>query len=290
MSKLITYLLYSILLYSCAVSKYAPNTEYPQIETAYRHKGLLEEIIYKCSKGGPAHRRMFVYLPSGYYDTTASYPVFYLLHGARGNEISWIVKGNLLHNVDSLIANGKISEMIIVLPNTNQYDNDRDYGKSRIKGAVESFFENDGSVESSFVDDVVAIIDSTYRTIPEKSHRAIGGLSIGALQALHISASFPDTFGYVGLFSPLIRPVARQREYYSFYSRLKKRLALQFEAPPQLYMVMIGRYDFFRPRVNTYCNYLKRKGYRHEFFISPGGHDWDNWEEYNNIFMEKLWK
>ena len=156
----------SLLLSACSVSRHAAVLEYPTIGTEHNHQGILEECIYDCSVKGPRERRMLVYLPAEYYDTTAHYPVFYLLHGARGNETSWIEKGNLLHNIDSLTTHGLMGKSIVVLPNTNQHRSDRDYSKSRIKGAIESFFENDGMVEYAFVNDVVAHVDSVYRTIP----------------------------------------------------------------------------------------------------------------------------
>ena len=53
-----------------------------------------------------------VYLPDGYEKSGKNYPVLYLLHGARGNELSWITKGNLLHNIDSLTAFGLMKETI----------------------------------------------------------------------------------------------------------------------------------------------------------------------------------
>lgn len=119
--------------------------------------------MYDCSVKGPGQRRMFVYLPGDYYENDTRYPVLYLLHGARGNELSWIVKGNLLGNIDSLTSSSMMKETIVVLPNLNQYKDDRDFGKSRLKSPVESFFETDGMVESAFMDDVVATIDRRYR-------------------------------------------------------------------------------------------------------------------------------
>lgn len=279
-----------LLLCSCTVSRHAAVVEYPTIKDGYSHKGILEECIYECSVEGPRERRMLVYLPAEYYDTTACYPVFYLLHGAQGNETSWINKGHLLQNIDSLTAHGLMEPSIVVLPNTNQHNNDRDYGKSRTKGALEAFFENDGMVEYAFVSDVVDKVDRTYRTIPTKSARAIGGLSIGALQSIHITANHPDMFDYVGLFSPMVHPVPRPSAHCTFYHKLKEKHKEQFSTAPELYWIMIGRTDFFYPRMIAYHNYLERNGYGHDYLTTPGGHQWYNWEEYCNLFMQRLWR
>ena len=279
-----------LLLGACSTSRSTVAIDYPKVDSGYNYQGILEEQIYECSVEGPKERRMFVYLPQDYYSNTDSYPVFYLLHGARGNETSWMSNGDLLQNIDSLTTNGLMKECIVVLPNTNQHNDDEDYGKSRIKGAVESFFENDGRVEYSFVNDVVKKIDTTYRTIPEKGSRAIAGLSIGALQSLHISANHPDTFGYIGLFSPMVHPFIIPSEHSSFFKELKKKQKIQFATPPELYWIMIGKTDFFYPRINCYHKQLKRKGYKHEYLATPGGHQWYNWEEYCIMFMKRLWK
>lgn len=282
-------LVIALLSASCSATRYAV-TDYPQPASDYKHEGILEQHIYKCSVDGPRERRMYVYLPANYHQSTERYPVLYLLHGARGNELSWIVKGDLLRNVDSLINNGLMKRSIIVLPNTNQYKDDKDYAKSRTKGALESFFENDGMVEYSFTEDVVKEVDRTYRTIPQKECRAIAGLSIGALQTIHISATHPDVFDYIGLFSPMVHPFTQHSEHSSFYRHLKRRQQIQFATSPRLYWVMIGKKDFFFPRTNSYCRYLKRRGYSHEYFTSKGGHQWSNWSIYCNMFMQRLWK
>ena len=277
------------ILSSCGASKYAMNTSYPTVDKSIRHEGILEECMHCCSVEGPSQRRMFVYLPADYYENSRRYPVFYLLHGARGNELSWIMKGNLLHNIDSLMSESRMKETIVVLPNVNQHKDDRDLGKSRIKGAIESFFETDGTVEAAFMNDVVATIDSTYRTIPDKEHRAIAGLSIGAMQAMYISANTPEAFGYVGMFSSMVHPVLRKSEHSSFYKGLKSKLSVQFADPPELYFIMIGKTDFYYPRMRSYARYLTKMGYPFDMHITEGGHQWYNWEEFANIFMQRLW-
>ncbi len=274
---------------SCSTSKFAANTQYPSVKNEISYKGILEEYIHDCSVKGPKQRRIFVYLPKDYYESNKRYPVFYILHGARGYELSWIEKGNILHNIDSLTAASKMKETIVVFPNANQYNNEADYGKSRLKGAMEAFYEIDGTVEASFVKDVVHSVDSAYRTIPEKRYRAIAGMSIGAMQSMYISANSPDMFGYVGLFSSMVHPVLNKSEHSSFYKGLKRKLKEQFATPLELYSIMIGKTDFYYPRMIMFSNYLKRKGYAHEFHTAKGGHQWFNWEEFANIFMQKLW-
>lgn len=281
-------MLIAMLMTACVTHKHLAVGEYPQPSAIVKYDGILEQRIYKCSTDGPTERRMFVYLPEEYYESDTSYPVLYLLHGARGNELSWIEKGNLLHNIDSLTTNGLMRKMIVVLPNVNQYDDDRDYAKSRIKGAVESLFETDGMVESAFVNDVVGAVDSLYRTLSNKEHRAIAGISIGAMQAMHISANAPDMFGYVGEFSSMVHPVLRKSECSAFYKDFKDKLEVQFAVPPALYSIMIGRRDFYYLRMKCYVRYLERHDYPHEFTIVAGGHQWKNWIEFANTFMQQL--
>lgn len=278
------------LTVSCSVSKYAVNPQYPVIDSSIRYTGILEECMHDCSVEGPLQRRMYVYLPQDYHENNERYPVLYLLHGARGNELSWIHKGNILHNIDSLISSSKMKETIVVFPNVNQYKNERDFGKSRLKGAIESFFETDGIVEAAFMKDVVSVIDSQYRTVPDKEHRAIAGLSIGAMQSMYISANAPESFDYIGLFSSMVHPVLRKSEYSSFYKRLKRKMEVQFTDPPELYYIMVGKTDFYYPRMMSFSRYLERNGYPYEILLTKGGHQWYNWEEFANIFMQKLWK
>lgn len=279
-----------LLLQSCAAGKYALNSQYPQVNVKGNPLGILEEVLYPSSEPGMVERRAYVYLPKDYYESGERYPVFYLLHGARGNECVWIEKGNLLHNIDSLCASGAMLPTIVVLPNANQYNDADDYGKARLKSALEAFYEVDGTVESRFVNDVVASTDSLFRTIPDKEHRALAGMSIGAMQAIHMSANFPDAFGYVGMFSPMVSSFIKAGPDNGFYRKLNDKLAVQFQNPPRLYAVMIGATDFFENSITEWDRELTRKGYPHEFHIAPGGHEWYNWEEFCNQFMQRLWK
>lgn len=283
-------LAFALALQACATGKYAANELYPRLKSDYVPQNILEEVYFPSSEPGMVKRRAFVYLPADYYESGRRYPVFYLLHGARGNECVWIEKGNLLHDIDSLYSSGAMLPTIVVLPNANQYNDDGDYGNARLKSALESFYEVDGTVESRFVDDVVASTDKMFRTIADKEHRAVAGMSIGAMQSIYLSANFPDTFGYVGLFSPMVGSFIKSGPDNSFYRNLDKKMAVQFQNPPLLYAVMIGKTDFFENSISDWNEELSRKGYRHEYHLAEGGHEWYNWEEFCSQFMQKLWK
>ena len=265
-------------------------TEYAPVKTEYVCRGTLETVICGSSQSGLSERRMLVYLPENYACSRESYPVLYLLHGARGSETAWIERGDLLHSIDSLTAEGKVKPMIVVMPNTNQYDNDADFCKSRKKPLGESFFEIDGVVESLFVKDVVGTVDSLYRTVRRKDGRAIAGLSIGALQAIFLSANYPDMFDYVGLFSPMIRPVIRHGAGTLFYGNLKAKQAVQFADPPKLYWIMAGFWDIFYASTQQFDFHLTTHSYPHEYHLSGGGHTWKNWKRYCDMFLERLWQ
>lgn len=198
-------------------------------------------------------------------------------------------KAELLKKIDSLYAAGKMKETIVVFPNTNSYKNEKDYCKSRFKKAFESLFEVNGSVESHFVDNVVYTVDSLFRTVPAKEYRAIAGLSIGALQSIHISAASPFTFDYIGLFSPMVSAPYEPGPDIDFMKHLRKRQKVQFSDPPALYWIMIGKADIFYPRMQAYTKYLRRNSYEYKYTVTSGGHRWDNWEKYCVLFMQDLW-
>lgn len=272
------------LLSSCSIisPQHKQNDTYTVVQPPSGCKGILEPVIIPSSEDGMIERRAFVYLPADYYDTDKHYPVFYLLHGARGSELSWIDEGSILSIVDSL---GR--DFILVLPNMNSYKDHNDYAYSRRKGALSSFFGVDGAVESVFVHDVVGEIDRHYRTIPDKEHRALAGISLGAMQTIFISADSPDTFGSLGLFSAMNNSYIKPGDKALFYKDLWQKLDAQFADPPQDYDIMIGRRDFYYSRMVKFDRQLSIKGYPHFFFVTDGGHQWKNWKIFSTLFIEK---
>ena len=77
--------------------------------------GKLEMISYESKSVGTT-RKMQVYTPPG-YTKDKKYPVLYLLHGIGGDETEWerFCKPNVI--LDNLLADGKVTPMIVVMPN-----------------------------------------------------------------------------------------------------------------------------------------------------------------------------
>ena len=281
-------------LVSCGVIRQRQSPQYHAgipIKKEYVPKGTVVGVPYHCSVKGPSERRMIVYLPEEYGRSDKRYPVFYLLHGARGYETSWIKKGEILQIADSLYAHGLATPAIIVMPNMNQYRNDRDFDESRMKDAFESILEVNGAVESAFPKDVVHLVDSLFMTLPDREHRALAGLSIGGKQSAYLSANFPGLFGYVGLFSPFFQTRGNVGNYKSFYKHFRRKLNAQFENETPLgYYIMVGKRDVLYPSVLALHHHMEQNGLSHEFHVSGGGHDWDNWRDYLADMMTKVFK
>ena len=281
---------------ACGIVRYRNSPTYyagEPYKDGYAQRGIVEEVVQPCSVPGPTQRRIIVYLPPDYYqDSTKRYPVFYLLHGARGYETSWIRKGYVYESTDSLFQAGKAVPCIVVMPNVNQYNDDIDYENARFKDAYESILEVNGIVESAFVHDVVQLIDSLYRTLPDKRHRAVAGLSIGGYQSLYLGANNPDTFGYIGALSPYMWGMSKPSSYrLRFYSGFRRKLRTQFADPPEGYYLYVGRKDIMRPSTSRIHRDMNRHGYPHNYAIYPGSHTWKNgWiDEYRDM-LQRVFK
>lgn len=296
--RIVIVLFFTVVLFvpqSCSVyrTRVAMNATIQNAEMFlgdYHPDGRLVETFSCSSVPGPSVRRMIVYLPQGYGVSRKSYPVFYLNHGARGNETTWIEKGRAIQITDSLVACGSARPCILVFTNMNRYKDDEDLGNSRRQGALESVIETDGRAEAAYMNDVVHHIDSCFRTIPDKEHRAIAGMSMGGLKSMYISARNPEAFDYVGMFSPLHIAPARHGDHSWFFTNLHELLKVQFEDAPLVYDIETGRSDILYPSIMRYCGYLRRSGYRFTFTEYPGGHDWDVWQKAFCNFMEQVFQ
>jgi S-formylglutathione hydrolase FrmB len=200
--------------YGCAVGKEFQGTvsevsysvgnyinELRQLVTNQNIKS--EEAGRDTIKGNMITKKCSVYLPACYdpNDKDTRYNVLYLLHGVGGNCNEWLSDNGktdenfIICNIfDNLIANGEIDPMIIVFPD----------GRSACDWTDRSFNpEGTNMLGFYYLDyelryDLIPFIEAKYNTYakvkdtsPEgiaynRLHRAIGGLSMGGMQALNL--------------------------------------------------------------------------------------------------------
>lgn len=160
------------------------------------HGQICQNLYF--SKITTAWRRCFVYTPPDYNkNTTTRYPVLYLQHGMGEDETGWAVQGKANLILDNLIAEKKAVPMIIVMDNgyaSKPSQTTRGVGVP-VRGPGFSAFEE------VLIKEIIPIIDDTYRTIADREHRAMAGLSMGANQTIRITMNNLDTFSYIGGFS-----------------------------------------------------------------------------------------
>jgi enterochelin esterase family protein len=170
--------------------------------------GEIRERWYH-SKTTQQWRRIFVYTPPG-YDTNRDtrYPVLYLQHGGGEDERGWPNQGRVGFILDNLLAERKAKPMLVVM----------EQGYARRPGeaapvpparpapgqnrpAPRDFSRQFSAFEDVMVNDLIPMIDATYRTIPNRESRAMAGLSMGGMQTFQIALKHLDLFAYLGGFS-----------------------------------------------------------------------------------------
>jgi enterochelin esterase-like enzyme len=228
------------------------------------------------SKAAGGLRRMHVYTPPGYESGDRRYPVLYLLHGGSDTDESWPTIGRAGAILDNLIANKKAVPMIVVMP-AGHVSREFQLRMDRNTMGRDKFNQD-------LVGDVIPWIDQSYRTLADRPHRALAGLSMGGLQTLTISLQHPELFGYVGVFSSGWFPQMREQAEKDLteYKALNK--------PFQLYWVGVARLDIAKANSDTTVELLKKYGITPVTHDSEGFHAWNTWRDYLYLFAPMLFR
>ncbi|MGC8641362.1 MAG: alpha/beta hydrolase-fold protein [Isosphaeraceae bacterium] len=228
--------------------------------------GHLEMISYESKTVGTT-RKMLVYTPPG-YTKEKKYPVLYLLHGIGGDETEWrrFCKPNVL--LDNLIAEGKVTPLIVVMPNGRAQKNDRAEGNVFASAPAFAAFEQD------LLKDVIPTIETRYSVQADRLHRALAGLSMGGGQSLNFGLAHLDTFAWVGAFSaaPNTKPAA---VLVPDPSSAKGKLKL-------LWIACGNKDGLIRISQGVHV-YLKEKGVPHVWHVDSHAHDPTEWR--NNLYL-----
>jgi len=280
---------------------------------------VLADAFFSNALGAAKH--LMVYLPASYdHEPNRRYPVAYYLHGLSGAEADWIAKGNIDGTADSLVARGA-PETIIVMPDGddgwyttwNTQLSFRTCADTLHVEAPDTYCVEHERYDDYVAHDVVAFIDGHYRTLADRAHRGIGGLSMGGYGAVILALKHPDVFAaaashsgvlstmYVGPHPfvappryaatvPEIRPAAGSfwPRYLNYWgtdigrwrdvdaARAAEELVRSGRARPALF-IDCGVDDGFVDQNRAFHFELTRIGYAHSYAEWPGAHTWRYW-------------
>ncbi len=237
-------------------------------------------------------RRSFIYTPPD-YDTNlnARYPVLYLQHGSGEDETGWIFQGHANLILDNLIAQGKAVPMIIVMDNgyASRPGRPGPGGGAGVRGASAAT----SAFEDVMIEDVIPMIDSTFRTIADRDHRALAGLSMGANQALRVSTHNLDKFAYIGGFSGTMNGLSTDPlDPATAFDGIFKDGA-EFNEKVKLFWLGMGTKEPnpFPGAIGAFRTMLEKSGIKYVYFSSPGtAHEWLTWRRDLNDFAPRLFK
>jgi len=235
--------------------------------------GQLEMVTYDSKSVGAA-RKMQVYTPPR-YSKDKNYPVLYLLHGIGGDETEWqrFATPNVL--LDNLLADGKATPMIVVMPNGRAQQNDRAEGDVFRSAPAFAAFEQD------LLKDVIPAIESHYSVQADREHRALAGLSMGGGQSLNFGLGHLDTFAWVGGFSSAPN-TKRAAELMPDPDRAKKQLRLLW--------LSCGNKDGLLGISQSVHTYLKEHDVPHVWNVDSHGHDPTHWRNNLYHFMQRIFR
>jgi enterochelin esterase-like enzyme len=209
-----------------------PGVDYYDLKDVPHGNVLIKNYYAKSIK---AWRHIFVYTPPG-YDTNATmrYPVLYLQHGGGEDERVWIEMGRTNLILDNLLAEGKIKPFIVVMetsavggpggpgrgpggpggpgapaapgaPGAPAARGGAAPGGPGAPGAGRGMFgmggPNGGAYGQLMVNDLIPYVDANFRTLSDREHRGMAGLSMGGMQTANVTMANLDKFAYIGLFS-----------------------------------------------------------------------------------------
>ena len=260
------------LLLVAVLQSVAQNDAYPRVQECEMQSDILD-----CTK------KYCVYLPQGYADGDKVFPVLYLLHGLTDTQTAWRDKGNVCEIATGLIETGKAQEMIIVMPDAGT--------------TYDGYFNSDGwRYEDYFFQEFIPHIESTYRVIPDRQHRAIAGLSMGGggttWYALNHSEMFSSAYAMSALMGLVSGswitqdPDARRRVFMESAVANNNITVVENAAKEQCakiasvrWFIDVGDDDFLFDNNMEFVKAMRNKRIPYQLRVREGGHTWQYWQE-----------
>ncbi len=268
------------------------------------------------SKTTGAWRRAMVYTPPGYdADLKTRYPVLYLQHGAGEDETGWTKQGGANFILDNLLAAKRLKPMIVVMEKgyaTRPGEVPVGPGGARApqaaapgapgaarapsaapaaRGAAGGMFTSIPSTPSTFelvvINDLIPMIDRTFRTLTDRDHRAMAGLSMGSAQCMQITLRNLDKFSWIGFFSGATINGDLDTGYNGVFkdaADFNKRVHL-------LWMGAGTAEERLMTSLKESGELLSKRGIKHVIYTSEGtAHEWHSWRRHLNDFAPRLFQ
>jgi enterochelin esterase-like enzyme len=220
-------------------------------------RGQVATVEYDSRAAG-CKRKMRVYTPPG-FSKEQSYPVLYLLHGSLADETSWLKEGAADAIFDNLYADHKAVPMIVVMPNGNLFNKDDAFGAD-LRG------------------DIIPYVEKHYPVKDDREHRALAGLSWGALQTINIGLANPDAFAYIGLFIGALDSCERFEKEHAGALR-----ALGTTKKLKLLWIANGKKDLTYEPCQDTLRLLDKYRIRYVYVEGKGHHSWETGR--NDLFV-----
>lgn len=255
--------------------------------------GEVRMVLYE-SRVMDVNRYVWVYTPPDYDKTDKKYPVYYLLHGNGETQSGWVMNGRANLILDNLIAEGKAVPMIVVMPHGHPIQSASVGPLKEVKGSDPANFFNYALFEKDLLGEVVPLIEGSYRVYKDPNHRAIGGLSMGAIQSVGIGLAHPELFHYVlaysggfGGFGPEpaggVEMQAPWKDLLANPERTKKNFRLLFLGSGQQETSMV-------PSGKRLVKLFNEKGINAVWKDYPGAHVFSVWRNHLNYTVPMLFQ
>jgi enterochelin esterase-like enzyme len=256
--------------------------------------GEVRMVLYESTTMA-VDRYFWVYTPPGYDKSNAKYPVYYLLHGNGETQNGWVMNGRANIILDNLIAEGKAQPMIVVMPHGHPLQSASVGPYQEVSPVAEQGLRNYKLFSKELLEQIIPTVEMNYRVYTDADHRAIGGLSMGAMQSVAIGLAHPELFHYVlaysGGFGSL--GVESASAYVETQAPWKDLLANPVVAKKSLRLLFLGcgqdEAGMLAPGKKL-AGLLKEKGIRTEWADHPGGHVFSVWRHHLNESIPMLFQ
>ena len=282
-------------LYFYGASRWGSGVEVPAKDQEFYalkdvpHGKISQQLYFSTITNAP--RRCFVYTPPDYEKGSTRYPVLYLQHGMGEDETGWAVQGKANLILDNLIAEKKAVPMIMVIDNgyasrPNQPPAQSTAAPARAAGGTSAFAE-------VMIEEIIPMIDGTYRTISDRAHRAMAGLSMGGNQTCQVTFHNLDKFSFIGAFSGTMNGLSTDEldPQTAFNGVFKDGQALN----KQIALLFIGKGtkepNPFPGAIGAFRTMLDKAGVRYTYFESVNtAHEWLTWRRDLYQFAQLLFR